>query len=146
MSLDPASSIAGIISLAGLLVQSVTFLYRFCSNLKHIADEVESTVHSIERFQSLLQHIEQILGDGNIIDLQSPSLLNDLAGTIKVCAKDLEIWLQAMEIFHQVEGRSFKKVVRHLKAAADDGRFPKMRIRLAAHQQQLSAHLSVINV
>ncbi|MCJ1473584.1 hypothetical protein MMC13_002235 [Lambiella insularis] len=146
MSLDPASSIAGIISLAGLLGQSVSFLYQFCSNLKHLGDEVESTVHSIEKLRSLLQHIEKILSDDTARNLQPSGLLDDLEESIKMCAKDLETWFQAMETLSLIEGRSFKKCVRNLKAVADNGKFPKLRLRLAAHQQHFSTQLGLMNV
>ncbi|MCJ1380774.1 hypothetical protein MMC17_003883 [Xylographa soralifera] len=143
--MDPASSAAGLIGLAGLLVNSASFLYRFCSSYKQVAEEVSSLVESIQNLQALLRHIEDILRHDTVRALQSAQFIVEWDGRVKECENDLGTWLQATRLFQSGDAKSFKKCVRNLKAAADEGRFQKMRLRLGAHHEHLSLHLNILN-
>ena len=143
--MDPASSVAGLISLAGLLVQSASFLYRFCSNLRQVAEEVGLLIRTIEDLQALLRHIEEILRHDIVKTLPLLHFSVGLDQRVQDCEKDLEAWRQAMQDFQIGERRSLKKCIRSLKAAADEGQFQKIRLRLVMHYEHLSSQLSILN-
>ena len=143
--MDPASSVAGLIGLAGLVIKSASFLYRFCSSFKQVAEEVSSLIGSIEILQTLLRHIEDILRQDPVRALHSTQFIAEWSKRVEECEKDLGTWLQATQLFQSGGARSFKKCVRNLKAAADEGRFRKMRLRLGAHYEHLSLHLNILN-
>ncbi|MCJ1286049.1 hypothetical protein MMC26_005391 [Xylographa opegraphella] len=143
--MDPASSVAGLIGLAGLLLKSVSFLYSFCSSVKHVSEEVSSLVGSIENLQALLRYIEDLLRQDAVRALQSTWSTAAWDERVKECEKDLGAWLQVMQLFQAGDAKSFKKYVRNMKAAADEGKFRKMRLRLDAHHQHLSLHLNILN-
>ncbi|MCJ1390209.1 hypothetical protein MMC18_003067 [Xylographa bjoerkii] len=109
------------------------------------ADEVSSLVGSIENLQALLQHIEDILRHDTLRSLQSTQFIVQWDKRVKECEKDLGTWLQAIQVFQSGDAKCFKKCVRNLKAAADEGRFQKMRLRLGAHYEHLSLHLDILN-
>ena len=143
--MDPASSVAGLIGLAGLLIKSASFLYRFCSSFKQVAEEVSSLVRSIENLQALLRYIEEILRQDAARGLQSTQFIAEWKERIEECERDLRTWLQAIQLFQSGDPKVFRKCVRNLKAAADEGRFRKMRLRLSAHYEHLSLHLDILN-
>ncbi|MCJ1438962.1 hypothetical protein MMC27_008352 [Xylographa pallens] len=143
--MDPASSVAGLIGLAGLLIKSASLLYGFCSSFKQVAEEVSSLVRSIENLQALLRYIEDILRQDAVRALQSTQFIAEWDNRVEECEKDLRNWLQATQVFQSGDLKSFKKCVRKLKAAADEGRFRNMRLRLGAHYDHLSLHLNILN-
>ncbi|MCJ1403748.1 hypothetical protein MMC11_006971 [Xylographa trunciseda] len=143
--MNVASSVAGLVGLAGLLLQSASFLYRFCSNYHQVAEEVSSLVGSIENLQALLRHIEDILRRDTVKALQSLQCIAEWDKRVKECEKDMGAWLQTIQVFQSGDAKAFKKCVRNLKAAADEGRFQKMRLRLGGHYEHLSLHLNILN-
>lgn len=144
--MDGASGIAGLISLAGLVLESVSFLYKYCSRYKKLAEEVESVVQDITRLQGLLQHIERTNGDALVVSSQHPKALVELEMEIQTCETDLSTWLQSLQQFQRTNGRSSKKIIENLKAVANEGRFIEMRAKIASHRQQLELWLSHVNV
>lgn len=144
--MDGASSVAGLISLAALVLQSATLLYTFCSKYKHIAPEVEAVVQDITRLQALLQQVDRIITDVWVTRSQHPTALLELEMEIRACQNDLDIWLRGLQEFEQSSTNSSKKFLKMLKAAADEGKFSGMRTKIASHRQQLELRLSCMNM
>ena len=145
MSLDPASSVAGLIGVAGLFIQTASYLYKFCSHLKQVKDEVESIVKEMEELRTILPHIGSIIDDESTRACQSEDLIHELGKGISACKCDLQLWIESMQKLQSQDGKTWKKCVRHVKAAFDEGHFTKLRLRLAWHQRNLTMHLGVLN-
>ena len=144
--MDGASSIAGLVSLSGLVLQSASFLYRFCSKYKNLAEEIQSIVQDITRLQSLLQHVERTIKDDLETRSQSSEALTELQIETKECEMDLSTWLQALQQLHETDQRPSKRIIEKLKAAANEGRFTQMRVKISSHRQQLELRLAHMNV
>ena len=144
--MDGASSIAGLVSLAGLVLESAGFLYKFCSTYKKLAGEVKSVIQDVTRLQDLLKHIERVNSDALVINSQDPRALIELEKDIKACEIDLMMWLQALQELQQSSNTSSKKITMSLKAVANGGKFSEMRAKIASHRQQLELQLSHMNV
>ncbi len=60
MALELASSIAGLIGLAGLFVQSASRLYIFCRAFPRVGAEVESVIAEVQRLENVLKSLGYI--------------------------------------------------------------------------------------
>ncbi|PMD34575.1 hypothetical protein L207DRAFT_533896 [Hyaloscypha variabilis F] len=57
IALELASSIAGLIGLAGLFVQSASTLYTFCLAIPRVGAEVESVIEEVQRLENVLKSL-----------------------------------------------------------------------------------------
>lgn len=143
--MDPASSVAGLISLAGLVIQSAISLHQYCHKYKTLSDQIGSLIQDLGLLQDVLQTIGRINSDTVIRSSLHPKALLDFEINIITCEKDLNMWLQALLELKQRDGRPLKQIAENLKTAANDGQFSQIRAKIASHRQQLGVQLSLIN-
>lgn len=92
--MDLASSIAGLIGLAGLAVQSATTLYTFYHKLPRVAGELLSVISEIQRLSQTLQAIQQLISDrvNQILSTRTDGLVSKLREEITQCTAGLKDW------------------------------------------------------
>lgn len=146
--MDVASSVAGLIGLAGLAVQSATSLYTFCRKIPRVASEVEAVIDEVRCLNQTLESIQQLVSDRGMQKASSRTnnVIVKLEEEIIRCTKDLEAWNTCMAALKMEDGKWAKNVVKRLKLAADGGKFSEMRLKIASHREQLVLLVELLTV
>jgi hypothetical protein len=145
MTLEVAASVAGLIGLVGLFVQSATTLYTFCHNIPRVAAEVGGLVQEVERLNNVLSLLHPMILNATSHSL-SPRVVKQLEEEIGTCTENLATWLGSMKGVEEAEKISIRSCIKKLKLAADSNRFSDMRIRLSSHRGQLGILLELLGV
>ena len=146
--MDLASGAAGLISLAGLAVQSASTLYTFCHKVPRVAGEVEAIIREIRTLSQTLESIQQIASDREAqnCSARTSGVIAKLQEGVARCTADLEAWNTDMAALKMEDGKWAKNAVKKLKLAADAGRFSETRLKISAHRDQLGLLLEHLNV
>ena len=139
MALELASSIAGLIGLAGLFVQSASTLYTFCRAIPRVGAEVESVIEEVQRLENVLKSLGYIAeqSKSSAFSAKASEVGELLDKEILRCHKTIEVALAAMRELQEQCGNKSTNVIKKLKAAADADRFEKIKTRMASHRGQL---------
>jgi hypothetical protein len=144
MALELASSIAGLVGLAGLFVQSASSLYIFCRNVPKVAAEIKSVIEEIQRLDDLLKLLENVAGQSFSSDASTAIKL--LENEIAQCTADLQVWLVTMRELEDKDTNKMGNFVKKLKSAADNGRFDHIRLRLSSYREQFAALIGLLGM
>jgi hypothetical protein len=146
--MDLASSLAGLIGLAGLAVQSASTLYSFYRKVPRVAGEVEAIIIEVQRFSQTPESIQHISSDRATQKLspRTNGIVTKLQDEIAKCTTDLEDWNSSMTALKLSDGRWAGNTLKKLKLAADAGRFSEMRLKIAAHRDQLMLLIELVTV
>ena len=146
--MDLASSVAGLIGLAGLAVNSASTLYTFCRKLPRVAGEVEAVLDEVRRLSQTLGSIQQVVGDRGTqtASARTPGVVVKLQEEITRCTADLETWTSSMAALEMDDGKWAKNSVKKLKLAADAGRFSETRLKISSHRNQLALLVELLTV
>jgi hypothetical protein len=144
MALELASSLAGLVGLAGLFVQSASSLYIFCRNVPKVDVEVKSVIEEIQRLEDLLKLLENVIGQNFSSDASRAIKL--LEKEIAQCTADLQVWLVTMKELEGKHGKKMGNFVKTLKSAADNGRFDHIRLRLSSYREQFAALIGLLGM
>jgi hypothetical protein len=146
--MDLASGAAGLISLAGLAIQSASTLYTFCHKLPRVAGEVEAIISEIRALSQTLESIQQITSDREAqkLSARTSELFAKLQEGVARCTADLEAWNTGMAALKMEDGKWAKNAVKKLKLAADTGRFSETKLKISAHRGQLGLLLELLTM
>jgi signal transduction protein with GAF and PtsI domain len=146
--MDLASSVASLIGLAGLAVQSASTFYTFCHKIPRVAGEVEAIVNEIQRLNQTLESIRHVIDDRTAQKLspRTNGVIAKLQDQVKQCTTDLEAWNKSVTALKMRDGKWSSNAVKKLKLAADAGRFLEMRGKISAHRDQLTLLVELLNV
>jgi hypothetical protein len=146
--MDLASSVAGLIGLAGLAVNSASTLYTFCRKIPRVAGEVEAILDEIQRLSKTLESIQHVVGDRGTqkASARTSDLVVKLQEEITRCTADLETWTSSMAALEMEDGKWAKNSVKRLKLAADAGRFSETRLKISSHRDQLALLVELLTV
>jgi hypothetical protein len=146
--MDLASSVAGLIGLAGLVVNSASTLYTFCRKIPKVAGEVEAILDEVRRLSQTLGSIQQVVGDRGTqtASARTFGLVVKLQEEITSCTADLKTWKSSMAALEMKDGKWAKNTVKKLKLAADAGRFSETRFQISAHRDQLALLVELLTV
>jgi len=146
--MDLASSVAGLIGLAGLVVQSASTLYTFCHKIPRVAGEVEAIVNEIGKLNQSLESIRHAIADRATQKLspRSKEVVTKIREQVKQCTSDLDAWNSSMTALRMNDGKWAGNAIKKLKLAADAGRFLEMRGKISAHRDQLVLLVELLTV
>jgi len=149
MAIELASSVAGVIGLAGLTLQSASALYTFCHAIPRVAGELEAIIEEIQKLQNLLKVTRTILDDcagkGNILSSSPSSLETQLQQEVTACEGRLRAWSCELATLQTKNGQWVANVTKKLKLAADRGRFMDLRSKLSSHREQNGLFLGLLS-
>jgi hypothetical protein len=139
MALELASSIAGLIRLTGLFVQSASTLYTFCHAIPRVGAEVESVIEEVQRLENVLKSLRYIAeqSKSSTFSAKASEVGELLDKEILQCHKTIEVGLAAMRELQEQCGHKSTNIIKKLKAAADADRFEKIKASMASHKVQL---------
>ncbi|PMD30860.1 hypothetical protein L207DRAFT_519965 [Hyaloscypha variabilis F] len=146
--MDLASSIAGLVGLAGLAVQSASTLYVFCRKVPRVAAEVEAVIDEVEKLKQTLESIQEMVSDRKILKPSSRTsgVITKLEEELTRCAVDVEAWNTCMAALKIDDGKWAKNALKTLKLAADGGRFSETRLKISSHRGQLTLLVDLLTV
>jgi hypothetical protein len=146
--MDLASSVAGLIGLAGLVVNSASTLYTFCRKIPKVAGEVEAILDEVRRLSQTLGSIQQVVGDRGMqkTSARTSGVVVKLQEEITRCTADLETWTSSVAALETEDGKWAKNTVKKLKLAADAGRFSETRLKISTHRDQLALLVELLTV
>jgi len=146
--MDLASSVAGLIGLAGLAVNSALTLYTFCRKIPRVAGEVEALLDEVRRLRQTLESIQQVISDRGMqkASARTSGLVVTLQEEITRCTTDLKTWTSSMAALNMKDGKWAKNTLNRLKLAADAGRFSETRLKISSHRDQLALLVELLTV
>ncbi|KAH8761929.1 hypothetical protein BGZ57DRAFT_931548 [Hyaloscypha finlandica] len=146
--MDLASGAAGLISLAGLAVQSASTLYTFCHKVPRVAGEVEAIISEIRALIQALESIQQIASDREAqkCSARTSGVIAKLQEGVTRCTADLEAWNTGMAALKMEDEKWAKNAVKKLKLAADAGRFSETKLKISTHRGQLGLLLELLTM
>jgi hypothetical protein len=146
--MDLASSVAGLLGLAGLAVQSASTLYTFCRKIPQVAGEVQAIINEVGRLSETIKSIQQVVSD-RTTQKSSPrtfGVIAKLQDEITRCMAGLEVWTASMAALEMENGKRAKNMIKKLKLAADVGRFSDMRLKISSHREQLALLVELLTM
>lgn len=148
MALELAASIAGLVGLAGLFVQSASTLYTYCHNVPRVGTEVEAVIREIQRLQDTLKPLELVAEPetASIFSTKAVAIIRNLKEEIEQCTADIQTWLQIMRSLKKEDGKPMKNLITRLKSAADKSRFSQMRQQISSHRSQLVVLIDLLEL
>lgn len=146
--MDLASSVAGLIGLAGLAVQSASALYTFCRKIPRVAGEVEAIISEVRRLSQTLEAVKQVASDrtSHKFSSRTSRVIAELGEEIAQCTRDLDAWNTSMVALKMRDGKWARDAMKKLKLAADAGRFSESRLKISAHRDQLALLIELLTV
>lgn len=146
--MDLASSLAGLLGLTGLAIQSASTLYTLCRKIPRVAGEVEAIISEVRGLSETLGSIQQVASHRTAqkASARTSGVVAKLGEEIVRCTKDLEAWTSCMTALKMEDGKSAKNMVKKLKLAADTGRFSETRLKISSHRDQLGLLIELLTV
>jgi hypothetical protein len=146
--MDLASSIAGLLGLAGLAVQSASTLYTFCHKMPRVAGDVEAIIGEVRRVSQTLETMKHVVIHRAVQNLspRTSVVVAKLREEIKLCTADLEAWNSSMTALQMRDGKWIENMTKKLKLVADSGRFLEIKVNLSSHRNQLVLLMELLNV
>jgi hypothetical protein len=146
--MDLASSIAGLIGLAGLAVQSASTLYTFCHKMPQVAGDVEAIIVEVRRVSQTLEMMKHVVIHRAVQNLspRTSVIVAKLREEIKQCTADLEAWNSSMTALKMRDGKWIENMTKKLKLVADTGRFLETKVNISSHRNQLVLLMELLNV
>lgn len=117
--MDLASSVAGLIGLAGLAVQSASTLYTFCHKIPRVAGEVEAIIDETQRLNQTLEAVKQVTSDRSArkLSARTDGIIVKLQQEIGQCTTDLEAWNSSITVLRMKDGKWAGNAVKKLTLA-----------------------------
>lgn len=147
MALEFIASIAGLVSLVGLFVQSTSSLYVFCSAYPKVAAEISHVIEDIQSLEHFLREVESFVRTNAArISYGSSTVLLELEKKFIEITSHLEEWMAIMKKLQNEKGKNTSNIIKKLKSAADKGKFLDMRIKVSSLRNQLSGLFEILAV
>ena len=137
--MDPASAVAGLISLAGLVLEGVQTLRTFCLDYKHAGRDIHDTAADIQSLATVIAQLQEL----SSVEAAQPSTLTLLRHSIIACKQDVDTWLSAIQSTRFCDKKGVQRSLKRLSAALDWSRRGHLRQKIASHRAQLSLVLEL---
>lgn len=150
---DPISIIAGVISIATVVVQSSKALSKLIDNVKETPQEIRAVARDVHAFRSIVSSLKIALEERDVKDAVSRDtalveMIGNLSHPLTNCEEALQSLVTKIQRgFDGSEGSTFRKSARSLKW----GMFAKteikdVRSRLEATKSTLNTALETITM
>ena len=157
--MEAASSIAGLASLAGLVLEGIKTLRTFCLDFKAAGTDLQETaglrspittpvenrsrLHYItDDLQSLGSALSQ-LGSVTSQEGIQPSTVTLLRRTVIGCKEDVDKWLVAIHQANYQDKKGISRILKRMNATFDCSRRGELRQKIASHRSQLGLALEL---
>lgn len=138
--MEAASSIAGLISVAGLVLEGIQTLRTFCLDFKAAGSDVQETADDLRGLGSALEQLEQVHHHEGL----QPSTVTLLRRAVINCKEDVDKWLRAIKNARYHDKKGFQRVLKRLGATLDCGRRGELRQKISSHRGQLTLALELL--
>ena len=138
--MDPASNIAGLVSLAALVLEGISTLRTFCLDFKQAGSDIQDTANDLYGLQTVLGQLTTL----PTANLFQPSTVTLLRRTIIDCKEDIDKWLYATNDARYSDKKGLKRVWKRLNATLDFGRRGDLRQKISSHRSQLGLVLELL--
>ena len=155
-----ASSIAGILSLAGQTIEGIIKLRGFVKDVKSSPKIVNTFLRDVESFQDSLSQTQQLISqlpDPRPATFTPPDViceppnaiipnqaLESLNWRLGECAKDVDEWLRVANKLNPGSATGAEAFFKKLRVAVNKDGFSEFHSQIARHQRGLGISLSVI--
>lgn len=146
MVLEFIASIAGLVSLVGLFVQSTSSLYVFCSAYPKVAAEITYVIEDIQSLEHFLREVESLVQTNAARILHGSTVLLELEKKFIEITSHFEDWMAVMKKLQNEKGKNTSNIIKKLKSAADKGKFLDMRTKVSSLRDQLGGLLEILAV
>ncbi|KAI9725985.1 MAG: hypothetical protein M1828_002313 [Chrysothrix sp. TS-e1954] len=137
--MDGFSSIAGLLSLLGLTVQSTCALHGFCSRYKSSNRDVADLTSDVFALQNALRQLETLP-----LRMCQASTVGTLQYHVSKCKSDLDEWLAKLSHLDPDQKKGVAKIGKKIAASIGHHQFAELRSKVAAHRGQLSMLLQFV--
>ena len=146
MALEFIASIAGLVRLVGLFVQSTSSLYVFCSAYPKVAAEISHIIEDIQSLEHFLREVESFVRTNAARISHGSTVLLELEKNSIEITSHLEEWMAMMKKLQSEKGKNTSNIIKKLKSAADKGKFLDMRTKVSSLRNQLSGLFEILAV
>ena len=132
--MEAAGSVAGLVSLAGLVVEGIQTLRTFCLNYGSAGTDIADTAEDLSSLSATIGQLSTIQVDSTA----QKSTIALLRRSILTCKDDIDHWLVAVEAADFRDKKGLKRFAKRLTTTFDFSRRSDLRQKIASHRSQLA--------
>ena len=137
--MDGFSSIAALLSLIGLAVQTTSGLHELCSRCKGSTRDVKDLASDMYALQNVMKQLH-----GLPLDACTVSTLAGLQYDVSKCKSDLDEWLVQLQKADPDESSGFARVGKKVGLSIGHNLIGEVREKVASHRAQLSLQVGIV--
>lgn len=132
--MEAAASVAGLLGLAGLVIQGVTTLQTFCSNFEGASQDATDAIRDLRGIQNILEQLSTFPKH----DAFRSSTIAMLEREVQECGLDVDRWVGQIAKLDPSAKKRLKRFKSKASSAFKHAEIVEMRGKTASHRSQLT--------